>query len=252
MLDSVSLIEGDREALLAQARRLVGFLEGGDDEQATQILSEFGAYHDSKLFQEIGRLTRELHEAINGVLLDDRLEEIVHMEMPDARARLTHVIEMTEDAANNTLNAVERLIPMVEQLTSGADTLAEGWQKFMARQMAVEDFRNLSKEMRDFLVGFAGEAAQIQSLLNSVLMAQGFQDLTGQIIRRVITLVSDIEKKLVQLLRISGERLKKVDPDVGQKTASLDAQGPAVPGTNHGDVVASQNDVDDLLSSLGF
>ena len=86
-----------------------------------------------------------------------------------------------------------------------------------------------------------------------MLLAQGYQDLTGQVIRKVITLVNDVEYKLVELIRLSGSHALKDKPatdETGQPDIS--AQGPAVPGVDEGDRVRNQDDVDDLLSSLGF
>ena len=89
----------------------------------------------------------------------------------------------------------------------------------------------------------------VQSGLNDILMAQGFQDITGQIIKRVIDLVHDLESSMVELIRISGG--KGGEP---KHTHELELPGPMVPGIDDkaGDVAANQDDVDDLLSSLGF
>jgi chemotaxis protein CheZ len=85
--------------------------------------------------------------------------------------------------------------------------------------------------------------------LNDVLMAQDFQDLTGQIISRVITLVEEVEGNLVELIRLTGDRFIKPQDAPETDTA---AEGPHVPGVGRTDVVADQDEVDDLLSSLGF
>ena len=85
--------------------------------------------------------------------------------------------------------------------------------------------------------------------LSEVLMAQDYQDLTGQIIRKVITLVQNVEQKLVKLVRITGNKL---DDSKGATDDKKELSGPAIPGLDQGDQVTNQDDVDDLLSSLGF
>lgn len=80
-------------------------------------------------------------------------------------------------------------------------------------------------------------------------MAQDFQDLTGQIIRKVIDLVHDVEEKLVKLVRITGN---KIEEETIVKEGREKLAGPAVPGLDQGDQVSGQDEVDDLLSSLGF
>jgi len=114
--------------------------------------------------------------------------------------------------------------------------------------MTVGDFRVLSGDLTKFLGIATSHSKILHGNLSSVLLAQDFQDLTGQIIRQVITLVTDIEDKLVQLVRISGTKM----PDAGYKADVHKLEGPVVPGVDQGDVVDGQDDVDDLLSSLGF
>jgi len=246
-------------AWLAQARALVAHLEAGEEEKAREVLDELTRMRESDLFKELGRLTRELHEALKSFQLDARLAEFAEKEIPDAKERLNHVIALTEQAAHRTLDLVERSLPVTERLARDASAMSEGWRRFRAREMDVEAFRALAKELDVFLPRVAEDAEALRSSLTEVLMAQDFQDLTGQIIRRVITLVQDVEANLVDLVRISGQRLKgggaaKAAKDDGaaadQRTRP---EGPQVPGVGDGaDVVRGQDEVDDLLASLGF
>ncbi|MCG8425995.1 MAG: protein phosphatase CheZ [Chromatiales bacterium] len=236
----------DAAERLEKARLLVTQLESGDDEAAEITLDQIAIKKEPDLFQEVGRLTRELHEAINGFLLDQRIAELAERDIPDASERLNYVIEMTEDSANRTLEAVEESLPIADEVKEKADRLAEQWQLFRTRQLSVDEFRILSEELNQFFTQLTEHVGVINGNLSQVLMAQDFQDLTGQIIRQVITLVHDVEEKLVQLVRISGAQL----PDKQQHAEKL--EGPVVPGVDQGDVVAGQDDVDDLLSSLGF
>jgi chemotaxis protein CheZ len=86
-------------------------------------------------------------------------------------------------------------------------------------------------------------------------MAQDFQDLTGQIIGRVINLVSDVEDSLVEIIKIGGNRLSKSSPqkkEEEKKEEAVALDGPQVPGLESTTAVSGQDEVDDLLSSLGF
>lgn len=241
---------------LEMARQLVSHIEAGDEESAARLIEELGRMHESVLFQELGKLTRDLHEALNAFRLDSRISELTQTEIPDAKERLNYVVSLTEDAAHRTLNAVEASLPMSEQLSSRAGDLARHWQRFRARELSAEEFRQLSGELGEFLARVHDDAEAIRRNLSDVLMAQDFQDLTGQVIRRVINLVQDVEQNLVGLVRISGERLSTPDQKKMQDKRAEDqnkGMGPAVPGTaGASDVVSGQDDVDDLLSSLGF
>lgn len=242
-------IEEDEKLQLA--RDLVARLEAGREEDALDVIAQLAGFRDSLLFQEVGRLTRELHDAIKGFMMDARLAEIAQSEMPDAAERLRHVIEMTEEAANTTLGAVEQAMPLAETLRSDSRHLAQSWERFKAREMDVDDFRSMSRELEVFLKDTQANSEALHDKLSEVLMAQGYQDLTGQIIRKVIDLVGDVEGKLVELVRLSGAEAARPE-STGKKEKDIKAEGPVVPGVDKADAVSGQDEVDDLLSSLGF
>jgi len=233
------------------ARNLVSHLESGNEGQADSVIAELAGFHDSLLFQEVGRLTRELHDSINGFVMDAQLVDIAQNEMPNAAERLRYVIATTEQAANVTLGAVEESLPLADSLRDDAQHLADQWARFNSRQLSVNDFRELSNELSAFLDSTQSNTEELHKRLSEVLLAQGYQDITGQVIRKVIDLVNDVESKLVQLIRLSGQRKKDEQP-VSEDVPDISAQGPVVPGVDRGDVVNGQDDVDDLLSSLGF
>lgn len=239
---------------LEKARQLVAHMESGDDESAGRLIEELGRMHESLIFQELGKLTRDLHEALNAFRLDSRLSEITATDIPDAKERLNYVVTLTEQSAHRTLNAVEESLPMAESLAGRAAELSGAWRRFRARELSAEEFRVLSGELGAFLARAGDEADAIRRNLSEVLMAQDFQDITGQVIRRVIDLVHDVEQNLVGLVRISGERLSTPEQKrKGQQSHDSKGTGPTVPGTSDaGGVVSGQDDVDDLLSSLGF
>jgi len=250
----------DAQDRLERARALVAHLEAGEEREAEAVLDELTRMRESDLFRELGRLTRELHEALKSFQLDARIAEFAEKEIPDAKERLGYVISMTEQAAHRTMDLVERSLPLTEGLARDGRRLAEEWGRFRARRMDAEAFRALARELDTFLPRVAEDAETVRGQLTEVLMAQDFQDLTGQIIRKVITLVQEVEGNLVELVRISGQRLARRGDGAGGKDAAegktsegkTSPSGPHVPGCDGGDVVKGQDEVDDLLASLGF
>ncbi len=236
----------DSDERLALAEALVAQLKAGNEAESAKIVSQLSDCVESELFVEVGRLTRELHEAINEFLIDPRISEMAQVDIPDASERLTYVIAMTEKSANTTLGAVEAGLPLADDLGAKAREISDKWELFCNREMSVEEFRLLSKELGSFLALTSERSKQLHGYLTDVLMAQDFQDLTGQIIRQVIALVHDVEDKLVQLVRISGSKLPEKQKDANK------LEGPVIPGIDQGNTVSGQDDVDDLLSSLGF
>ena len=166
--------------------------------------------------------------------------------IPDARERLNYVISKTDEAANQTLEAVEESIPICNNLNDQALDLHDRWDKFTKREMSADEFRALSKDIISFF-NKTSELTKVKDHLTAILLAQEYQDLTGQIIKKVINLVSEVENKLIGLIKLTSA--PQVHDHEGDAT-SLD--GPPVPGIAHKDTVSGQDEVDDLLSSLGF
>lgn len=237
--------------LLVLARDLVAALEKNDQVHADGLLDEIAGLRETQLFQEIGRLTRQLHDTMVSFSLDSKITEMAEHDIPDAKERLLYVINMTEQAADSTLTAVETLLPVSQQLNEQADQLSAKWGRFLDREMPFDEFKAMSQEIAQHFQQSRGELEKIQSGLNDILMAQGFQDITGQIIRRVIELVKEMEGSLVKMISLSGRK-----PMAAQKSSDHEHElpGPVVPGIDDkaGDVATNQDDVDDLLSSLGF
>ena len=231
----------------ARVRDLLACMESGNEEGAKEIVDELAQVRESVLYQEMGKLTRELHDAISAFGMDDRITDIAEFDIPDARERLNFVITKTDDAASKTIGAVEESIPICENLEEQASELHKEWQQFTNRELDAAAFRDLSKKIEVYLQSNSSSASSIKEHLNSVLMAQEFQDLTGQIIKRVITLVEEVEANLVNLIKLTG-----MPDDHKRKTAEPELSGPAVPGLDDKKTVSGQDEVDDLLSSLGF
>ena len=234
---------------LALAKDLVEALEQGKESVADGLLDEIAGLRETQLFQEVGRLTRQLHDTMGGFTLDSKITAMTKNEIPDAKERLQYVINMTEQSANQTLNAIEGLMPVSKQLNEQAGTLSEKWERFLDREMPFAEFKSMSSQITKHFQESKISLLLVEEGLNDILMAQGFQDITGQIIKRVIDLVQDLETSMVELIKLSGG--KASEAKVEEKHA---LPGPVVPGIDDkaGDVAANQDDVDDLLSSLGF
>jgi chemotaxis protein CheZ len=237
------------------ARELAQRLDAGDMEGVERLVDDLTHIRETDLFKELGRLTRELHESLKAFKLDSRISELTEQEIPDARERLNYVISMTEQAAHRTLNAIEDSMTQTEQLTGRARELHERWARFRKRQMPLDEFRDLSRELDGFFEQIESQGGKVQSNLTEALMAQDYQDLTGQVIRRVINLVQEVEDSLVSLVSISGTRMAEESRHAADNkiNGKEKGEGPRIPGQgDDAQFVQGQDGVDDLLSSLGF
>jgi chemotaxis protein CheZ len=230
---------------LDQARELVLALEHNDVAAANEQVESLLELKDNPIYQQVGVLTRELHDTVSQFKEDLGTSGVTGQEITDIRARLHHVIELMESAANESLAAVEESVPLAKGIIDGADKIAEGWDRFRNRELDVEQFRELSDDITEFMSIAAGNSERLHLRLNEVMMAQSFQDLSGQIIHRVVDVIGRVEDSLIELVRLSGQEEEET-------RSEGDAHGPVVPGLKQSDVVKSQDEVDDLLSSLGF
>src|SRR5690606_29920160 len=122
---------------------------------------------------------------------------------PDARARLEHVLKMTDEAAHKTMDLVEQCGPLAERTARAAADISTPWSRFRTRQIQVDEFRSMVRQLDEFLDASRNDMDKVRNNLTEVLMAQGYQDLSGQIIRSVMKLVSELEAALVDLVRLS-------------------------------------------------
>jgi chemotaxis protein CheZ len=237
--------------LLSLAKDLVQAMEKGDVSGADEILDKVAGVRETQLFQEVGRLTRQLHETIVSFSMDAKITAMAEHDFPDARDRLQYVISMTEQAADQTLTAVETLVPIAQDMNAKSGELSLKWSRFLKKDMPFDEFKAMSAEIGQHFQESNQSLAEIEAGLNTILMAQGFQDITGQIIRRVIEMVHELEGSMVNLISLSSRRMKTNELTA---VASPELPGPVVPGIDdkNGEVATNQVDVDDLLSSLGF
>ncbi|MFT3931513.1 MAG: protein phosphatase CheZ [Spongiibacteraceae bacterium] len=249
------------DELKERARALVEQLESGNFAGAAGVIQSINEARDRSIYREVGKLTRGLHDAIRNFEIETGAAGLDHdrmSKMANAQERLDYVINLTQKSADKTMDMVEEGIPVAEKLGAGASALRADWQRLIRRDMKPDEFRELYHRIDSFLGEATHESSELSAKFNSILLAQDYQDLSGQVIKKVITLVQEVEARLVELMRVAGqvEQLTGIfRPDaeaVVPKGADIVAEGPAINAHKRADVVSGQDDVDDLLSSLGF
>jgi len=203
-----------------------------------------GGNVDENLIQKIAQLTRMLRDSMRELGLDQAVREAAHA-IPDARDRLHYVARMTEQAANRVLNAAEQLQPLQDELQAKANALDARWQAWFDQPAELPEARELVDDTRSLLKEIPEKTKVTQDALLDIIMAQDFQDLTGQVIMKMLGVVTAIETELVQVL------IDSVPVERREEAKSL-LNGPEVSPAGKTDVVTSQDQVDDLLDSLGF
>ena len=230
----------DPERYRAQVVALHGAMESGNALAFRHAFDELCAEMDSGLLPELKRITAKAQSALARFSAEARLDALAGHEVPDARKRLTHVVKLTDEAAHRTLDLVELCGPLVDDAARGAAQLLES--------------RNLPQwpsRAEEFLDRTRRDADALRAHLSELLMAQGYQDITGQIIRSVIALVDELERVLGKLVQIAeGIEVTSLVRSLPTPLNWEQGLGPQVAGIANGDAVAGQDDIDALLSQM--
>ena len=234
---------------ISRLRVLTEVLESGDEARIHELVGELTTLRESALYQELGKLTRDIHDSINAFGNDERIAELAKETIPDAKERLNFIVTKTDEAAHKTMEGAEATMLSMDGFSDKARALQARWGKFRNRELSKEEFITLNDDINAFLTSFGDGAQDINSKMTDIMLAQDYQDITGQMIKQVVAMVQEIEEKLVRLVTISGAWTTEV---VVEASSGEVAEGPQLPTADKSKVATSQDDVDDLLASLGF
>ncbi len=200
--------------------------------------------HDEFL-SRIGHMTRALHESLRGLGLDKLIEKAAS-DIPDARDRLDYVARLSEQSAQKVLNATDAAGPLQDRIGDGAAQVQQAWQALLDQpDCDPQAWRALAQQTIDGMQQARSQTAQSKAYLMDIMMAQDFQDLTGQVISKVTHIAHNLEQQLVQMLVDFAPAEVRREYDNGL------LNGPQINPTGN-EVVSNQGQVDDLLDSLGF
>lgn len=197
-----------------------------------------------QLINRIGQLTRQMREGMRELGLDKGIARVAEA-IPNTRDRLNYVAQMTERAAERALNAIDIAQPIQEGLSRKAIGLAQRWDVWFVSPLGLDEARELVVDTRSYLSEVSSQTTATNAQLMEIMMAQDFQDLTGQVIKKMMDVIKDMETQLLQLL------IDNAPVEKRQEVSSNLLNGPQVKLGNT-DVVDDQGQVDDLLASLGF
>jgi chemotaxis protein CheZ len=228
---------------------LASAFAAGNRDNFVEILDRIAEARGQSLYQEVREASGRLRDALDQFQLNSRLATLAGKDVPDARVRLDHALKLAEDGAHRTLDLVERSCPLANNVAREAAELVSTVGA-LRKRVTLAVLADALPRIHDFLAVAQRDSEAVRANLTDVLMAQSSQDLSGQIIRGVITLVGEVESTLGQLALLAGHDPADVNK-ADQPTSSSQGFGPAVPGLTNG-AVSEQNDVDALLADLGM
>jgi chemotaxis protein CheZ len=231
---------------------LAATLDAGDEAAFRAAFEQLRAALNVDLNPELLRLTATAQSALQRFREYTRVSALTSQEVPGARKRLEHVVKLTDEAAHGTLDLIERCLPLVQVTARDASRLLSALDSVNAGDPAA--MPAWAADTRQFLERVLVGADRKRELLSQMLVTQGYQDLTGQILRGVIELVGELEAVLGALVALAnGEDTRRMPmlrmPDTTD--ALRRGTGPQVPGLTDADAVSGQDGVDALLADMG-
>ncbi|WP_343732244.1 protein phosphatase CheZ [Duganella sp.] len=195
------------------------------------------------MFERLGGIVRLLHDSLRELGYDKALTEAA-TQISDAQDRLEYVASLTEQAANKVLNTLDEGMPEQDVLSKQSKDMETRWADLFAGKLSLEQFKQLAGDSQKFAVAVSAATEAEKARLLDIMMAQDFQDITGQLIKKVVHITKTVEQELAQLLKDNAP--PSVKEKIAQKEVSL-MSGPSAPA-----VALNQDSVDDLLADLGF
>lgn len=188
----------DRHQVARRIRSALWAIEHGDEAGWRTQIDALIAWRNQPLLQGLVRLARELAQTLGDAPSHGG-------GLPDACAHLEHVVRMSEDASHRALDRIEQCGALLSQLHAGTSVQSH-----------------------------AEVTGALRAHLSEMTAAQGIQDLTGQVIRRVVEILRCVHAGL--------DATTAQSPPL-QLPGSLAAVNPAS---------ATQDEANELLSSLGI
>ena len=198
---------------------------------------------DKPMFERLGGIVRLLHDSLRELGYDKALTE-ASTQINDAQDRLEYVATLTEQAANKVLNTLDEGMPAQDVLSKQSKDMETRWADLFAGKLSLDQFKQLAGDSQAFAVAVSAATEAEKARLLEIMMAQDFQDITGQLIKKVVNITKTVEHELATLLRDNAP--PAVREKIAQKEVSL-MSGPSAPT-----VALNQDNVDDLLADLGF
>ncbi len=198
---------------------------------------------DKPMFERLGGIVRLLHDSLRELGYDKALTDAA-TQINDAQDRLEYVATLTEQAANKVLNTLDEGMPQQDVLSKKSKEMENRWNELFAGKLSLDEFKVLAGDSKAFAAAVSEATEAEKARLLEIMMAQDFQDITGQLIKKVVNITKTVEHELAELLRDNAP--PAVREKIAQKEVSL-MSGPSAPA-----VALSQDSVDDLLADLGF
>lgn len=225
---TADLSEDDKKSIAI----LITAYEKNDLVQLDSMIGALATSRKDEITTTLDAKAQILQQNIKNFLSGNNFLAITEEEIPDAMDRLKHVIKMTDEAAHSTIDSTEIMRDQLDEIRMTLRTAK----------------LNENGEHDEFINELSSTVKKVGSSLNDILLAQSYQDLSGQMIKKVLMLIEDVQDNIIELIIMIGDIKPNIDASRRPAIDRLPLGGPAIPGEFN--VIGNQGDVDDLFDSL--
>ncbi len=238
-----------------KTNQLMYNLENNDLVAALKCINEINEITGKNFYEIIGKLTRGLHNAVSDLSISSIQDQ---SENDITRVDLNYVISLTDDAAKKTLDMTENSMVIIRSLAENNSEQKSLIENYLAVHSPDEETSTLLHRLTALGQYSETKIAQVNINITEIVVAQNFQDIASQSITKAINIIKEVENSLVvltqyanlltNLSRFTEQAKEGLKPEDSEAIKSDIGQLNCINESEH----LNQNDVDNLLSSLGF
>lgn len=190
---------------------------------------------DTQLFEKIGELTRFIDTTIKTISQFSAPMSATTEQLPDATAYLKDLRKLTEDGTHKIMELVEAIEENRKRADRQFDALVNG--------LASSDAATVASKIAAIRTTLA---ADNKSLMD-IITALSFQDLVAQSVNKLVTIIDEVEHKLLELVVVFGPYTKGAGKAESGKASDMLKQLSATKNTS-----MQQDLADEILKQYGF
>jgi chemotaxis protein CheZ len=190
---------------------------------------------DTQLFEKIGELTRFIDTTIKTISQFSAPMSATTEQLPDATAHLKDLRKLTEDGTHKIMELVEAIEENRKRADVQFDALVNG--------LASSDAATVASK----IVAIRATLAADNKPLMDIITALSFQDLVAQSVNKLVTIIDEVEHKLLELVVVFGPYTKGAGKAEASKASVMLKQLSATKNTS-----MQQDLADEILKQYGF
>ena len=195
-----------------------------------------GKAPDTKLYEELGELARFIDTTMKTLSEFSAPVNSSTEQLPQALTHLTHLKTLTEKGTHEVMLQVEAIQDNHTQISTMLKQLTQALQQAQVSPAIMQQFQKFGQQL-----------GQDDKRLLDIMTALSFQDLVAQSVNKLVTILDEVEHKLLQLVVVFGPYQKQAAKKNQDKATEMLKQLEATKNTS-----MNQDLADEILKKFGF